>query len=172
MKSSMNKGNAAEREIIPEQVLGSEQNCFVCGPHNPRGLRLKFKRVGDEVRTTFVPEAGLDGPPGILHGGLQSTLLDEIGAWTIVDVLGRMGFTTSLRVRFLRSARLGEPLSVVGKIIGQTERLVTVKAELSQGKTVASARITYVLTKLNAFEDIIGTCPRQWLRFFPEDRKV
>ena len=30
-------------------TFGAEQRCFGCGPHNERGMRLRFRREGDEV---------------------------------------------------------------------------------------------------------------------------
>ena len=75
-------------------TFGETQTCFGCGPHNPHGLRLKFEREGDCVRTRFTLGAGYDGPPGILHGGLQAMIADEIAGWTLVGFKGRIGLTT------------------------------------------------------------------------------
>jgi acyl-coenzyme A thioesterase PaaI-like protein len=51
--------------------------CFVCGIDNPIGLKLKFY-TDDEGRciSRFQPGAELQGYPGQLHGGINSTLLD------------------------------------------------------------------------------------------------
>ncbi len=154
-------------DLDPESIFGSDQKCFGCGPKNEKGWRLKFQRVDDEVHTKFTPTSGHDGPPGILHGGLQSTLLDEIGAWTLVGILNRMGFTTSMRVRFLRSARLGMPLQAVGKVFKQSEKIVTVNARITQkGETISTAKISYILVDKKQAEEILGSLPPSWEHLF------
>ncbi|MCB9684373.1 MAG: hypothetical protein H6735_04945 [Alphaproteobacteria bacterium] len=83
-----------ERIPIDPLIFGEEQMCFGCGPHNHHGLQLRFFREGDHVVTTLDHQhAHWQGPPNILHGGLQATLADEVGAWTLVGLLGRFGLT-------------------------------------------------------------------------------
>src|SRR5882672_8909476 len=86
-------------EMLDRYTFGKEQRCFGCGPHHEHGLRLEFFRDGDEVETRFTPHADYQGPPGIFHGGLQATLADELGAWTIIGLRGQMGFTSAIDVR-------------------------------------------------------------------------
>ena len=40
-------------------TFGAEQRCFGCGPHNERGMRLRFRRAGDGLALPFVLLAGL-----------------------------------------------------------------------------------------------------------------
>jgi len=53
--------------------------CFVCGPDNPEGLRLKFaydpKKHSVETRAVIDPR--YQGATGYSHGGMIATLLDE-----------------------------------------------------------------------------------------------
>src|SRR2546427_7311045 len=44
--------------------------CVGCGPTNPRGLQLAFRRDGKRVVTEFVAHETLEGWPGRLHSGL------------------------------------------------------------------------------------------------------
>ncbi len=46
------------------------QHCFVCGERNASGLRLKFRREGEQVVAEFLPEAAFEGFPGVVHGGI------------------------------------------------------------------------------------------------------
>ena len=69
------------------------RSCFGCSPTHPTGFRLEFDKEGDVVTTRFVPKTEHQGPPGILHGGLVTTLADELAAWTIIATrLTRSGF--------------------------------------------------------------------------------
>ncbi|MBM4357286.1 MAG: hypothetical protein FJ096_04175 [Deltaproteobacteria bacterium] len=73
---------------LDPHTFGREQPCFGCAPDHPTGFHLEFEREGDAVRTRFVPSPHHQGPPGILHGGLVTTLADELAAWTIVALKG------------------------------------------------------------------------------------
>ena len=62
-----------------DQVLppGARQ-CFACGDDNPIGMHLEaIRREGDEVRATLRPRPEYQSYPGMLHGGLSTTALDE-----------------------------------------------------------------------------------------------
>ena len=47
------------------------KNCFVCGAHNPHGLGLRFRQVGDEVHADFTPAAQHAGFRDLVHGGIE-----------------------------------------------------------------------------------------------------
>ncbi|HVT78226.1 MAG TPA: PaaI family thioesterase [Acidimicrobiales bacterium] len=52
--------------------------CFGCSPSNGQGLQLRFTQVSERgVATRYVAPAHMCGAPGVIHGGLQATLLDE-----------------------------------------------------------------------------------------------
>jgi uncharacterized protein (TIGR00369 family) len=149
-------------------TFGSEQVCYGCGPHNDRGLRLKFFRQGDEVVTSFTPTSGLDGPPGILHGGLQATLADEVAGWALVGLLGRMGFTTSMSVRYMRPIRIGQPVEARARIISQKESVVTLRVVLKQeGRIGCRVQICYGLPTVEAAEKTLEQpLSPAWLHLF------
>ena len=128
--------------------FGETQRCFGCGPGNSRGLGLRFYRQGDAVCTEWVPGEGYEGPPGVLHGGLQAFLADEVGAWAVSELTGRVGFTTAMSVRYLRPARIGEPIR-------------------------ATARIRYLLPTRHQAERVLGgALPQAWLPLIPDTDEV
>ena len=58
---------------------GPEDTCFGCGQRNDHGLRLSFTRTGEHtVESRYRPEPFYAGPKGIVHGGIQAALLDEV----------------------------------------------------------------------------------------------
>ena len=61
---------------MSELQLPYTRDCFVCGAHNPHGLRLRFRREGDEVRADFTPQPQHAGFRGIVHGGVLATFFD------------------------------------------------------------------------------------------------
>lgn len=77
-------------------------NCFGCCPHNELGLKLSFTDKGDHIEAHWMPNANYQGYKNILHGGIQTTLLDEIASWTVYTKIGTAGVTSSLQIKFLR----------------------------------------------------------------------
>ena len=152
------------RAIDPE-LFGPDQQCFGCGPTNPVGMKLHFHRDGeDAVVTTLHPRPGWEGAPGVLHGGLQATLIDELGAWTVVAVTGNFGFTTSMQVRYLRPVRADQPVDGRGELVERGASTARVRIRLTQGgDALAMATVSYLLPTLAQAESIMGgPVPEAW----------
>lgn len=77
-------------------------NCFGCSPHNEHGLKLSFTDKGDHIEAQWTPNKNFQGYKNILHGGIQTTLLDEIASWTVYTKVGTAGVTSKLEIKFLR----------------------------------------------------------------------
>ncbi len=120
--------------------LADDQMCFVCGPRNPIGLKLKFEFDGDTYVTRFTPRPEHQGYVGVTHGGIVSTVLDEVMA-RLVHVLGHEAVTAELTVRLKRPAFTGRELTFVGRITGERGRIIDCAAEArdSSGALVAEA---------------------------------
>jgi uncharacterized protein (TIGR00369 family) len=89
----------------PEQrrYLPTYENCFVCGGHHPRGLRLRFFTCGGGIsRVEFTPEDSLTGYEEIVHGGVIATVFDELLGWSVGIKTDQLFFTGELTVRYLR----------------------------------------------------------------------
>src|SRR5208337_266453 len=87
--------------------------CFVCGPNNPEGMRLRF--TYDEERDCFLCRFRLSkrytGPPGHSHGGIIATILDE--AMGKVNKLRHVvAVTSEMTVNYLKPVPLNKPLRV------------------------------------------------------------
>ena len=74
--------------------------CFGCSPHNEFGLHLEFWEDGREVVSFWNPKQFLQSYPKVVHGGIQSTLLDEIAGWVVYVKCGTVGLTSELKVKF------------------------------------------------------------------------
>lgn len=83
--------------------------CFVCGRDNQAGLRASV--VGGQAGAWLVVDVPsiFNGMPGILHGGIVASLLDE-AMWYAAFGQGLVTVTASLEVRFVRPVAPGEPL--------------------------------------------------------------
>jgi hypothetical protein len=72
-------GNDSGRATTAAEVLPTgARHCFACGDANPIGMHLDdIRREGDQVLATLHPRPEFQSYPGVLHGGLSATALDE-----------------------------------------------------------------------------------------------
>ena len=76
--------------------------CFGCSPENVDGLNMRFFEEGEKVVSLWTPTPRFQGYPGVLHGGIQATLLDEIASWVVYVKLQTAGVTAAMEVRYKR----------------------------------------------------------------------
>ncbi|QDR81881.1 PaaI family thioesterase [Sporomusa termitida] len=115
----------------------SNQWCFGCGPHNPIGMKLSFRAEENRYLTTFVPGPEHQGYDGIMHGGLISTLLDEVMA-RYLHAQGLNAVTARLEVRFRQPTPIGQELTISGWITGQRGKMY----ELAGNITLPDGTVT------------------------------
>jgi uncharacterized protein (TIGR00369 family) len=120
--------------------------CFVCGLENPAGLRLVFYETSpDEVMAAYTPPEQFQGYPGVLHGGIVASLLDEAGG-RVVMIGNHRHFmlTAKMEVKYRRPTPLGQRLTVYGRLLKQRGRLALAHAELrlDDGTVTAEADLT------------------------------
>src|SRR6267142_925041 len=96
--------------------LPHTKSCFVCGLHNPIGLKLDFETDGRIVQTRFAFRAEHAGFKQTVHGGLISTVLDEVMVWACGVQTKRFAYLAELTVRFLQSVRPGQELIATGEL--------------------------------------------------------
>ncbi len=106
-------------------------HCFACGTDNPCGLGLKFYADGDAVCADVTLDRYRVGWEGIAHGGIISTLLDEIMSWTIIYFKRVFFVTRKMEVRYLKPVPVEAPLTVRGRLGRDVESpRIEVKADL------------------------------------------
>src|SRR4029079_19140855 len=89
-------------------LFGERNRCFGCGPNHPFGFRLDFRVEGDEVVTDFVPTEAHESAPTVMHGGLVTTLADELAGWVVIALRDKFGFTGKMKSRFAWPVRTGQ----------------------------------------------------------------
>jgi acyl-coenzyme A thioesterase PaaI-like protein len=159
---------STSRIDLDPHLFGDGQPCFGCAQDHPTGFRLRFALEDDDrVTTRFTPTTAHQGPPGLMHGGLVMTLADELGAWTIVGLLRKFGFTGSLTARFKKPVRIGVPVDGVGRIAKPGDRVVTALVRLEQeGALLLEADLVFVLMDEQGAERVLGgPLPPEWRQF-------
>lgn len=148
-------------------LFGAGQPCFGCSPDHPYGFRLTFAREGDEIVTRFTPSDRYQGPPGIMHGGLVSTLADEVAAWALIGLLGKFGFTANFDAKLKKPVRVSVPLVGRSKVVRDQRRIVDVAVVIEQeGETAFEGGFKFVVLDRQGAERMMKTSiPPSWERF-------
>ena len=119
------------------------QWCFACGVKNPIGLKLKFAEEGDKYVARFTAGPEHQSYDGIVHGGIISTLLDEImGRYPYVKGVDTV--TARLDIRYRKPTPIGEELTVTGWIVNRRGRLYEMAGTvaLPDGTVTAEGKAT------------------------------
>ncbi len=98
------------------------QNCFGCSLTNPSGLQMTFYTDDSSVLTWVTVPDHLCGWGNLVHGGVTSTILDEVMGWTALHLLKRFTLTKSIQIEFLRPLYIGKPLKAEGKVFKITNK--------------------------------------------------
>jgi len=129
--------------------LLDDNNCFACGTDNPIGLKLKFRldpENGTAVSETVIAEH-FNGWKGTVHGGITTTLLDEIMVYASSSS-GWFTVTGSIEVRFHKPVPTGKLLTVTGKVEQNRGRSILASATIaSEGIILASAKAVLIPLK-------------------------
>ena len=105
--------------------------CFACGTANPNGLNLHFYCSGDTVCTDITLGKYHVGWQNMAHGGIISTLLDEVMSWTVMYFNRAFFVTRKMEVKYVKPVMIGTPLTVAGRLTGESEPpKVTARAEI------------------------------------------
>lgn len=130
--------------ILPmKRKLPNSSHCFVCGLENDFGLHLSFyfdeqKRVICE--TQFA--AHYQGYPGVVHGGIVATALDETLARSVMyEDANRFMFTGKLTTRYRKPVPVERPVRLVGEVVKDRGRMAECTAKLydQDGELLAEA---------------------------------
>ena len=121
-------------------------NCFACAPSNPYGLKMEFYEDGDDIVSLWTPGVNYQGWLNTLHGGIQATLLDEIGGWIIARKFQTSGMTTNLNVKYKKPVPTGDGITIeVRARVKEVKRMfVFIEATITHnGEICSSADMTY-----------------------------
>lgn len=92
------------------------RSCFVCGVENPVGLHMNFYEASPgEIQAEITVPEQYQGYPGVVHGGIIATMLDEAtGRSMMGDDPNRFMYTAQLSIRYRKPVPTGKPLRILG----------------------------------------------------------
>jgi uncharacterized protein (TIGR00369 family) len=127
--------------------LPHTHHCFVCGESNASGLKLRFATDGRVVQTRFRLRDVHIGFRNVVHGGILTTVLDEIMVWACAVPTRRFAFCAELTVRFVNPVRPEDEITATGELLANRKnRIFEAKAALTNpaGRLFAEAAGKYL----------------------------
>lgn len=114
----------------PNGTLPWTRSCFVCGEENPHGLRLRSRLENGRVLLDYTTRPADVGYRHLVHGGLATTLLDEVMTWAAIIAMQRVCVAAELTVRLKSPIRVGDTLHVAGWVERAAGRLCLAQGEI------------------------------------------
>jgi acyl-coenzyme A thioesterase PaaI-like protein len=160
-----------ENEKIPiEKVDG--HTCFACGTANPIGLRMNFYRQGENICSDIALGEFHVGWENIAHGGIISTMLDEVMSWTVLYFKRSFFVTRKMEIKYVRPVPVGIPLTVRGSISGNSHTAgrekISVKGRIvdAEGHLLARSFGEFVLLPKDGLEEVPEGMKQEMLALF------
>jgi acyl-coenzyme A thioesterase PaaI-like protein len=136
------------KKILNPFVKIPGYKCFGCSPDNPFGLHMEFFEEGDTVISTWSPEHHFSGYIDVLHGGIQSTLMDEIASWLVFVKLKTAGVTQRMEIVYKKPALTSKgSFHLKATLNNLNKRIAEVDVELYDGEKIvcATAKVYYFI---------------------------
>jgi acyl-coenzyme A thioesterase PaaI-like protein len=130
------------------QLRSDANQCFVCGPGNPAGLKLTFRLEDEVCRSEYTPAPHHCGYDGVTHGGLIFSALDDVMAnWIFLK--GIRAYTARCDIRYKDSLPTGTPVRLEGRCVKERGRLVVMQGKMireDNNELVAETEASFMKT--------------------------
>ncbi len=124
----------------------NSDHCFICGRKNPHGLYMTFYDNGEnEVISEYTVSEDYQSYPGIVHGGIVATMLDEVvGRVSMIGDHHHFMMSVKLEVKYRHPVPTETPLKIIGRIVKLRGRLGQAVGEvvLPDGTVAAESVMT------------------------------
>lgn len=125
--------------------------CFICGLQNPIGLKMLLYNDLDhqQVVSTITISDEYQGYPGVVHGGIVATMLDEIGgrATLISGDPNDLMVTANLDVKYRQPTPLNTPLTIIGRVTRPGKLRARAHSEIQLPDGTITAEADLLLTR-------------------------
>ena len=124
----------------------NSDHCFICGRKNPHGLYMSFYDNGvNEVISEYSVSEDYQSDPGVVHGGIVATMLDEVvGRVSMIGDHHHFMMSVKLEVKYRHPVPTKTPLKIIGRIVKMRGRLGQAVGEvlLPDGTVAAESVMT------------------------------
>jgi uncharacterized protein (TIGR00369 family) len=128
------------------RIVLDPHNCFACGSLNTHGIQLELHAGDGRCWTELELDRRFEGWEGIAHGGIVTTILDEVMAWALVDN-DAWGLTARMQVEFKRPVPIGRRIRGEGRVVEVRRRIIRAEGVLldaRDGTVLATAEGTFM----------------------------
>ena len=149
-----NIGNGRKRRLHFAPCSGRSQLLCLRAGKSVRSANAVLCRRNEVVSWLTVPDH-LRGWSTMVHGGIISTILDEIMSWTAIHQLKKIIVTKSMTVEFKKPIHIGQQIKAEGRIlniINRKEALMEGRLSNHNGELCASATGSFALLKPDVAE--------------------
>lgn len=122
--------------------------CFVCGPGNPIGLRLRFQIDDQDVcRSEFTPGPDHGGYDQLTHGGIVFSALDDVMAnWMFLK--GIRAHTARCEIRYRQPLVIGTRVLLEGRLVKRKGKVAFLEGRMlkaDDGSLVAETEASFMI---------------------------
>lgn len=122
--------------------LPHSHTCFVCGESNPRGLNLRFYADEHGASAPIQLSEEQMGYPGVAHGGVLMSILDELMGWAGTLQTGEFSVSAEINTRFLKPVPIRMPLTARAQMTARRGRVWYVQGEIVDDQSTVYVRAT------------------------------
>jgi acyl-coenzyme A thioesterase PaaI-like protein len=156
-----------EERVMLQQLEG--RHCFACGTANPVGLKMRFYRNGNAVYSDIRLGKDFEGWENMAHGGIISTILDEVMSWAIICFRRTLFVTRKMELKYVRPVPLNTFLRARGRVMDEDRGpLIKTRGELfdDAGRILARSVGEFALVTEEKLADVPETVKAEMLTLF------
>ena len=130
----------------PSRPAFSPQHwCYGCGELNPESLGITFEVDGLKVIGRFTGRKEHQGFPGVAHGGLAATVMDDAMGWAMYAA-GAWAMTARMEVKYRKPVPLEEEVIVTAEVVRDRGKWLEAVSEIrsASGQRLAEAKGVFV----------------------------
>ena len=145
-----------QHSISVQDKYAPNSICFGCGPANKKGLQIKSFKTEKGLQMEFETKIEHQAFPGIINGGIISTLLDCHGNWAATmalmeqneDEIPPCTVTATFSLKLRRPTPLDSKLEIIAIVSELSEDRAKVEMTLeANGKICATGEGLFVAVK-------------------------
>ena len=149
--------------------LEASDCCFVCGRDNDCSLKMEFYEIEPgRVESRLSIPFRFCGYPGVVHGGIITSMLDETSGRAAQKGPNDFMFTSEIKVRFRKNVPTDTPLLVIGQFIRRRGKVAFSHGEIQnmEGEVLAESEGVFVDIPDEKLKEI-GQLDHEW-RVYPD----
>ncbi len=162
-----------KRQLQLHKITGPQliaDTCLVCGKDNPIGYRVQFLNLDDgRALALFSPNPNLQSYPDRLHGGVSSTLMDELLSRSIqVKCPTQLSVTLELNLKFRAPVPMDSEIRAVSWVEKERSKVYDASGEviLEDGTVAVEAHGRFLKVDLAS----VGGTDKNRVYFFEDER--